>query len=446
MTDAAMSLEGSFKLLIHSAKQIVQVVNNGERVVVGRALNNVAVIEKEENSSGLSIVVSSDGFINDVGTDEEIHGKYKLAQFANKIDATGKCVLPGLVDAHTHPVWAGDRVKEFSMKLAGMSYMDIHRAGGGIYYTVEQTKKASEETLLHLLLARLNEMIKCGTTLVEAKSGYGLETEAEIKMLRVLERAKKESPIEISSTFCGAHAVPKHLTSPQATEAILNEQLPALAQLMKSGDIHVDNIDVFCEKGVFDLEQSRRILTAGREMGLQINFHGDELHPMEAAEMGAELKAEAISHLEAISQAGITAMAQSGTVAIVLPTTAYMLKLRPPPVKKMIAAGVPIALGTDFNPNAFCFSMAIVMHLACVLCEMTMNQALFASTINAAAALGKADSHGSIEKGKLADFLIINAPKWEHLIYQMGAHSSLIDKVLKKGNIIYENANSQHLI
>ncbi|GFY37076.1 probable imidazolonepropionase, partial [Trichonephila inaurata madagascariensis] len=356
-----------------------------------------------------------DGLINDIGTDEEIQKKYKLAQFENKIDVTGKCILPGLVDAHTHPVWAGDRVKEFSMKLAGMSYMDIHRAGGGIFYTVEQTKKASEETLLRLLLARLNEMLKCGTTLVEAKSGYGLETEPEIKMLRVLEKAKKESPIEISSTFCGAHAVPKHLTSSQATEAVLNEQLPALGELMKSGDLHVDNIDVFCEKGVFDLEQSRRILTAGRDMGLQINFHGDELHPMQSAEMGAELKAKAISHLEAISQAGIMAMAQS-------------------------------ALGTDFNPNAFCYSMGIVMHLACVLCGMTMGQALNASTINAAAALGKADSHGSIEKGKLADFLIINAPKWEHLIYQMGGHASLIDKVLKKGNIVYENTHSQHLI
>ncbi|GFU55985.1 probable imidazolonepropionase [Trichonephila clavipes] len=401
--------------------------------------------------AGMCIVEITDiedgvGIISDIGTDEEIQEKYKLAEFENKIDITGKCILPGLVDAHTHPVWAGDRVKEFSMKLAGMSYMDIHRAGGGIFYTVEQTKNASEETLLRLLLARLNEMLKCGTTLVEAKSGYGLETEPEIKMLRVLERAKKESPIEISSTFCGAHAVPKHLTSSQATEAVLTEQLPALGELMKSGDLYVDNIDVFCEKGVFDLEQSRRILTAGRDMGLQINFHGDELHPMQSAEMGAELKAKAISHLEAISQAGIMAMAQSGTVAVVLPTTAYMLKLHPPPVKKMIEANVPIALGTDFNPNAFCYSMGIVMHLACVLCGMTMSQALNASTINAAAALGKADSHGSIEKGKLADFFIINAPKWEHLIYQMGGHASLIDKVLKKGNIVYENTHSQHLI
>ncbi|GBM79454.1 putative imidazolonepropionase [Araneus ventricosus] len=441
-----MSTETGVRLLVHSAQQIVQVVRNGERLVVGKALSELAVLNKEEDSSGLSIVVSSDGLISDIGTDEEILEKYKSVEFPVKLNAAGKCILPGLVDAHTHPVWAGDRVKEFSMKLAGLSYMDIHKIGGGIYYTVEQTQRASKDTLLRLLLARLGEMLRSGTTLVEAKSGYGLETETEMKMLMVIEEAKKESPIEISSTFCGAHAVPKHMTSHQATEAVLNEQLPALAEFMAAGTFTVDNIDVFCEKGVFDLEQSRRILTAGKEMGLQINFHGDELNPMEAAKMGAELGAKAISHLEEISTHGMLAMAQSGTVAVVLPTTAYMLRLRPPPVKRMIEAGVPIALGTDFNPNAFCYSMPLVMHLACVLCGMSMEQALQASTINAAAALGKADTHGSLEKGKFADMLIINAPRWEHLIYQMGAHSSLIDKILKKGKVVYENTNTEILL
>ncbi|CAL1301074.1 unnamed protein product [Larinioides sclopetarius] len=441
-----MSSGGGVRLLVHSAKQIVQVVRNGERLVTGKALSELAVLDKEEDSSGLSIVVSSDGLISDIGTDEEILEKYKSVEFPEKVNAAGKCILPGLVDAHTHPVWAGDRVKEFSMKLSGLSYMDIHKIGGGIYYTVEQTKKASQDELLRLLLARLGEMLRSGTTLVEAKSGYGLEVETEVKMLLVIEEAKKQSPIEISSTFCGAHAVPKHMTSHQATEAVLNEQLPAVAEFMKAGTFTVDNIDVFCEKGVFDLEQSRRILTAGKEMGLQINFHGDELNPMEAAKMGAELGAKAISHLEEISTQGMLSMAESDTVAVVLPTTAYMLRLRPPPVKRMIEAGVPIALGSDFNPNAFCYSMPLVMHLACVLCGMSVEQALQASTINAAAALGKADTHGSLEKGKFADMLIIDAPRWEHLIYQMGAHSSLINKVLKKGKVVYENTNTDILI
>ncbi|GIY05833.1 probable imidazolonepropionase [Caerostris extrusa] len=236
------------------------------------------------------------------------------------------------------------------------------------------------------------------------------------------------------------------MTSPEATEAVLNEQLPALAELIQLGKVTVDNIDVFCEKGVFDLDQSRRILTAGQEMGLQINFHGDELHPMGAAEMGAELKAKAISHLEKISDAGIKAMVRSGTVAVILPTTAYMLKLTPPPVKKMIEEQVPIALGTDFNPNAFCCSMGIAMHLACVMCGMTMEQALHASTINAAASLGKANTHGSLEIGKFADIVMINAPRWEHIIYQMGSHASLIAKVIKKGKIAYDNQDSSFLV
>ncbi|KAG8197512.1 hypothetical protein JTE90_007250 [Oedothorax gibbosus] len=441
-----MSIVPSFKLLIHSAQQIVQVVKNGEKFVVGKALSNVAVLKQSDASSGLSIIVSSDGFIEDFGSDEEISEKYRVNDFQNKIDATGKCILPGLVDAHTHPVWAGDRVKEFSMKLSGFTYMDIHKVGGGIYYTVDQTTKASEDDLLRLLKARLSEMLKCGTTLVEAKSGYGLETESEMKMLRVLERAKRETDIEISSTFCGAHAVPKHMTSQEATKAVLNEQLPALQKLMKSGEISVDNIDVFCEKGVFDLDQSRSILEAGQKMGLQINFHGDELHPMEAAKMGAYLNAHSISHLEEISDQGIVAMAESGTAAVILPTTAYMLKLTPPPVRKMIESGVVVALGTDFNPNAFCYSMPLVMHLACVTCGMSMEEALNASTINAAASLGKSATHGSIEKGKQADFLIINAERWEHLIYQMAAQGSLINNVIKKGNVVYENANPKNLI
>ncbi|XP_015915359.1 probable imidazolonepropionase [Parasteatoda tepidariorum] len=436
--------EMKYKLLIHSAKQVVQVVKNGEQLVIGKNLDKVAVLDGGD--TGISIVVSSDGIISDIGNKNDIEEKYKASTFENIIDATGKCVLPGLVDAHTHPVWAGDRVKEFSMKLAGFSYMDIHKIGGGIYYTVDQTKKTDESILLHLLKVRLEEMLKCGTTLVEAKSGYGLDLDTELKMLRVIEQAKKETSMEISSTYCGAHAVPKHLTSDEATKAIIEDQLPALKKLMESKELKIDNIDVFCEKGVYDVNQSRQILTAGKELGLQINFHGDELNPIGAAEMGASLGATAISHLEEISEDGIRAMAKSRTVAVVLPTTAYMLKLKPPPVKKMIEEGVPVALGSDFNPNAFCLSMPLVMHLACVLCGMSMDQALYAATINSAAALGKSHSHGSIEEGKVADFIIINASRWEHLIYQMGAHNSLIDSVVKRGNIIHKNKDSSFII
>ncbi|XP_042648864.1 probable imidazolonepropionase isoform X3 [Tyto alba] len=228
-------------------------------------------------------------------------------------------------------------------------------------------------------------------------------------------------------------------TATEATDDIINNHLPKLKELKLSGEIHVNNIDVFCEKGVFDLESTRRILQAGKDIGLQINFHGDELHPMKSAELGAELGARAISHLEEVSDEGIAAMARAKCAAVLLPTTAYMLRLKQPQARKMLEEGVIVALGSDFNPNAYCFSMPMVMHLACVNMRMSMNEALAAATINAAYALGKSDTHGSIETGKQGDLVIINSSRWEHLIYQFGGHETLINYVIVKGKVIYEN-------
>ncbi|VCW84098.1 unnamed protein product [Gulo gulo] len=358
--------------------------------------------------------------------------------FEERIDCSGKCILPGLVDAHTHPVWAGERVHEFAMKLAGATYMDIHQAGGGINFTVERTRQASEEELFCSFQERLQCMMRAGTTLVECKSGYGLNLETELKMLRVIERARRQLPIGISATYCGAHSVPKGKTASEAADEIISSHLPKLKELARSGEIHVDNIDVFCEKGVFDLDSTRRILQSGKEMGLQINFHGDELHPMKAAELGAELGAQAISHLEEVSDEGITAMATARCSAILLPTTAYMLRLKQPRARKMLEEGVIVALGSDFNPNAYCFSMPVVMHLACVNMRLSMPEALAAATINAAYALGRSHTHGSLEVGKQGDLIIINASRWEHLIYQFGGHHELIEYVVAKGKVIYK--------
>ncbi|XP_059843789.1 probable imidazolonepropionase isoform X2 [Hypanus sabinus] len=349
------------------------------------------------------------------------------------------CVLPGLVDAHTHPVWAGDRVHEFAMKLAGASYMEIHNAGGGIHFTVEHTRKASEDELFNSLKERLLCMLRAGTTLVECKSGYGLNLDTEAKMLRVIEKARSELSVGVSSTYCGAHSVPRGKTMGEAVDAIINVQLPKLKEMMANGEFHIDNIDVFCEKGVFDLDATRAILQAGKQLNLQINFHGDELHPMHAAELGAELGAAAISHLEEVSDAGIAAMATAKSCAVLLPTTAYILRLKTPRARDMLDAGVIVALGSDFNPNAYCFSMPMVMHMACVTMKMTMAESLAAATINAAYALGKSKSHGSLEVGKEGNILIINAPRWEHLIYQFGGHRELIKYVITKGKIAYEN-------
>uniref|UniRef100_A0A3P8TXN4 Probable imidazolonepropionase n=1 Tax=Amphiprion percula TaxID=161767 RepID=A0A3P8TXN4_AMPPE len=429
----------NYRLLVKNAKQVVLICNNGEKYLSKHGMQNLCVIENG------SVVIGSDGLIKAVGPAETIRAQYSEASFDRVIDATGMCVLPGLVDAHTHPVWAGDRVHEFAMKLAGATYMEVHQAGGGIHFTVQHTRAAAASDLLTSLSNRLVRMQRAGTTLVECKSGYGLELQTELKMLQVIEEARRSLPINISSTYCGAHAVPKGKTVAEATQDILQVQLPRLKQLMSAGTLRVDNIDVFCEHGVFDLDSTRSILQAGKDMGLNINFHGDELHPMSAAQLGAELGASAISHLEEVSDEGIAAMAEAKTAAVLLPTTAYILRLPQPRARDMLDAGVIVALGSDFNPNAYCCSMPIVMHLACVNMRMSMPEALAAATINAAFALGCSQTHGSLEVDKHGDLLILNAPRWEHLIYQLGGHQEIIRYVVIKGNVIHDNGKTMDL-
>uniref|UniRef100_A0A6J0VKD4 Probable imidazolonepropionase n=1 Tax=Pogona vitticeps TaxID=103695 RepID=A0A6J0VKD4_9SAUR len=426
-------MAGEYRLLLEGAQQLVPVCTRGEKYLLEVGMQHLPVLENA------SVVIGKDGYIKAVGDVSTIRKQFSGASFEKIIDCSGKCILPGLVDAHTHPVWAGDRVHEFAMKLAGASYMEIHEAGGGIHFTVEHTRKAGEEELFQSLKQRLLRMLRAGTTLVECKSGYGLNLEAEIKMLRVIERARQELDIGISSTYCGAHSVPKGKNATEAADDIINFHLPKLKELDLNGEIHIDNIDVFCEKGVFDLNSTKRILQMGKDIGLQINFHGDELHPMKSAELGAELGAQAVSHLEEISLEGISAMAQAKCAAILLPTTAYILRLKQPQARKMLKEGVILALGSDFNPNAYCCSMLMVMHLACVNMKMSMKEALAAATINAAYALGKSHTHGSIEAGKQGDLVIINSPRWEHVIYQFGGHQELIEYVIVKGKVVYEN-------
>ncbi|XP_003221113.2 probable imidazolonepropionase isoform X1 [Anolis carolinensis] len=426
-------MAGEYKLLLEGAKELVLVCTQGEKYLLEAGMQHLAVLENA------SVVIGKDGYIKAAGDAKIIRNQFSGASFEKTIDCSGKCILPGLVDAHTHPVWAGDRVHEFSMKLAGASYMDIHQVGGGIHFTVRHTQEAPEDELFQRFKQRLLRMMRAGTTLVECKSGYGLNLETEIKMLRVIERARRELDIGISSTYCGAHSVPKGKTATEAADDIINFHLPKLKELELNGEIHVDNIDVFCEKGVFDLNSTRRILQAGKDMGLQINFHGDELHPMHSAELGAELGAKAVSHLEEISNEGITAMARAKCAAVLLPTTAYILRLKQPQARKMLEEGVIVALGSDFNPNAYCCSMPMVMHLACVNMKMSMKEALAAATINAAYALGKSHSHGSIEIGKQGDLFIINSPRWEHMIYQFGGHQEVVEYVIVKGNVVYKN-------
>ncbi|KHN82267.1 putative imidazolonepropionase [Toxocara canis] len=427
-----------YRLLLHGAKQIVQITDSKDVEFIRgrREMNSIKVLESAK--CDLAVLIDNDGKVVEIGHDTELMAKADEGGCGSRIPANGGVLMPGLVDAHSHPVFAGDRVHEFAMKLAGATYMEVQKAGGGILFTMEKTRAASEDELLRGFEHIAIEMLKSGTTTLEAKSGYGLDTESEMKMLGVIDMAADYLPLEVSGTFCGAHAVPKGSTEERQTNMIVEEMVPAIVAEKKDGRLtSIENIDVFCEKGNFEVESSKRILEAGKKAGLAVNFHAEELNQIGGAEMGAAIQANAMSHLEKISDEGIAAMVESGSVAVLLPTTAFMLRLQPPPARKMIDDGVIVALGSDFNPNAYCLAMPMVMHLACVQMHMSMSEALTACTINAAHALRRGKTHGAICEGRNADIIVVDAPRWEHLIYEFGCHNSIIKYVIKNGNLVY---------
>eukprot|EP01127_Copromyxa_protea_P014383 TRINITY_DN3997_c0_g1_i1.p1 TRINITY_DN3997_c0_g1~~TRINITY_DN3997_c0_g1_i1.p1 ORF type:complete len:423 (-),score=102.30 TRINITY_DN3997_c0_g1_i1:56-1324(-) len=419
----------AYLLLVENAKQLVLVCNKGELYKSGEAQKDVAIIEDG------ALVVDLEGKIAAVGTTQEIKQQFANATFRKVIDAKNQCILPGFVDSHTHPVWSGDRCHEFAKKLAGATYMDIHKAGGGIGFTVRHCKEASEEELAELLKARLDRMLRLGTTLVEAKSGYGLELDTEVKLLKVLHEVNKTHPIDLVSNYLAAHSIPQGSTAEAATHDIVHNQIPELKKLIEADVISPTLIDVFCEKNFFSIDQTREILLAGKAIGLESNFHGDELTPIKAAELAGEIGALAMTHCEEVSDEGIKAMSLRPTFAILLPVTAFLLKLKYPPARKMIEANVPVALASDFNPNAHCLSLPYVMNLACVNMGLTMEEALVAATINSAASIGKSKEYGSLEPGKFADFFVLDAPIWEHVIYELV--DTPIVTVVKKGEVAW---------
>lgn len=351
------------------------------------------------------------------------------------LEADGGTILPGFVDSHTHLPFAGYRESEFDRRLAGESYAAIAAAGGGIVATVAATRAAGEDELLALTLARLDRQLLHGTTTTEAKSGYGLELESELKQLRVLRAAAAHHPMDISPTAMPAHEVPPEWRhDPDAYVRLVIEEIhPAIAAAGLA-----EGVDVFCETGVFSPEQTRRLLADASRYGWRIHLHADELSPLGGAELAAELGAASASHLLHVSPAGMRALAEANVVAVVLPGVSFFLKERFAPARRLVAAGVPVALATDCNPgSSHTENMAMIMALACLGAGLSTDEALTAATLNAAAALGRADRIGTLEVGKQADVVVLDAPSHAHLVYHFGVN--LVRHVVKCGRLVVED-------
>ena len=350
------------------------------------------------------------------------------------IDCSGKWILPGFVDCHTHLIWAGSRSNEFEMRLSGASYKDIAKQGGGIAATVAAVRGASENELFNIASRRINHFLSRGTTCVEIKSGYGLDLENELKMLAVAERLDQNCPLHISPTFLGAHALPPEYKgrADDYVDLIINTMLPRV----KSRGIACA-MDVFCESIAFSINQTKRLFTAATDIGLPVKLHAEQLSYSGGAALAAQFNALSCDHLEYLSPDGAKAMAHAGVTAVLLPGAFYMLKeTRKPPVEDLVRLGIPMALATDLNPGTSpVYDMATVMNMGCVLFGLTCEQALAGATINGAKALGLDSRKGSLETGKDADFVVWNIDAPADLSYQMGI--TPVNKVVIAGKIAY---------
>lgn len=347
------------------------------------------------------------------------------------IDCTGKTVMPGFVDPHTHVVFAGSRENELGMKLRGMSYMEILKSGGGILSTVKETREASKEQLITQTKARLDTMLAYGTTTAEAKSGYGLEKDTEIKMLEVIQDLNASHPIDLIPTFLGAHAVPKDYAG--RSEKFIHELIEMFPEIKEKN--LAEFCDVFCEDGAFSLAESRTLLKAAKEHGFGLKIHADEIENLGASSLAAELGAISAEHLVLASEKDMKAMAGAGVIGILLPGTPYsLMHEKYANARKMIELGVPLALATDLNPNCWTESMQFIISLACYKMGMTPEEVIVAATINAAFAIGREEKVGSIEVGKQADIIILDVPDYQHIPYHFGVNH--VEKVIKAGQMV----------
>ena len=417
-------------MLIHSATQLLTLAGGPQR---GKELGRLGLIED-------GAVLMRDEKIVAVGPTSELRASYRDEP---TLDASGCVILPGFVDPHTHLIWAGDRAREFEMRLEGAKYLDILAAGGGILSTVKHTRTASIEALMAQTRPRLLRMFAHGTTTAEAKTGYGLQTATELRLLKALLALDDESPLDLAITFLGAHAIaPEFKDDPQGyTDLITETMLPTVQQWWQTHAprLPLPFVDVFCEDRAFTLQQSRQILSTARDLGFPLKIHADEFDNLGGASLAAELGAVSADHLVKTSDADIQALARSDTVAVSLPCTPFGLAEREyTPAKKIIEAGGILALATDCNPGtAWNESMQFVITLACRFLSMTPAQAIAAATINAAHAIRRAEHIGSLEPGKQADLLILGVPDYRHLGYRFG--SNLVRQVVKRGRVYSVN-------
>lgn len=408
-------------LLIKNIGQLVTVASHGKRVKSGSEMRSVEVL------TNASLLIEN-GIVVTIGNNGEVTAPEEY----DSIDAGNRTVLPGFVDSHTHTVFAGSREHEFALRAEGKSYQEIAEGGGGILSTVRATRETSKKELYHLAERRLNDMMRYGSTTVEIKSGYGLSPEAEIKILEVIHDLKRDHYVSIVPTFLGAHAFPPEFKDNKQgyVDRICDYMMPYIAEKKLA-----TFVDVFCEKGYFDLHVTEQIILEAKRLGLIPKLHADQLNAFGAVELGAKHNAISVDHLEKTNDEGIAALKNSNTIATVLPGCSLFLNHPYAPARKIIDAGIPLAIATDFNPGTqMCYSMQMMLTLACTQMKMTPEEAITAATLNGAAALGLSDEIGSIEIGKQADVVIYDVQDYRYIPYHYGVNH--VWKVIKNGVVL----------
>ncbi len=413
------------------------VINNIDNLITLRGENKARTLEdmKDVGSIKNGIIALKGEKIIYVG-EGELPSSIRIDENTVILCGKGKTVTPGLIDSHTHLVHGGSRENELAMKLKGIPYLDILAAGGGIHSTVRATKEATFEELYYKAKKSLDIMLSYGVTTVEAKSGYGIDDfSTELKQLEVAKKLNEDHPVDIISTFMGAHAIPsKYKNNPDVfVDIIVEDMIPKVAErnLAKF-------CDVFCEEGVFSIDQSRRILQAAKEYGMGLKLHADEIKPLGGAELAAELNCTSADHLIAASDKGIKEMAKKGVIANLLPGTSFNLQIgKYARARKILEEGVPIALSTDYNPGSCpTENLQLIMSFASLIMKLTPEEVITAVTINGAASLGLEDKVGSLEMDKLGDIVIFDAPNLEYIIYHFGINH--VETVIKEGKVVYE--------